>query len=154
MANGEASDWMLGERGIYAASVELGGEVPETKTWFIEDTDALKSLLVDNHKWLGATMGYLEAVIECEGFDTVITAQDAEDADVDVVAVTVFQCVNHGLKNSEPAVYRLSQSPRLPLDTNHTLQLVGTVDSLGVSSTSAQMEDLKNCDATTASCLF
>ena len=29
-ANGEASDWMLGELGIYAVSAELGGETAET----------------------------------------------------------------------------------------------------------------------------
>ena len=35
-ANGEASDWMLGELGIYAVSAELGGATPETQTFFIE----------------------------------------------------------------------------------------------------------------------
>ena len=35
-ANGEASDWMLGELGIYAVSAEIGGETPETSTFFIE----------------------------------------------------------------------------------------------------------------------
>ena len=52
-ANGEASDWMLGERGIYAISPEisiLGNKA--AKEWFIKDPEALREMLVKNYTWI------------------------------------------------------------------------------------------------------
>ena len=40
-ANGEASDWMLHERGIYALSPQLGMDDRATEHFFIKDTNAL-----------------------------------------------------------------------------------------------------------------
>lgn len=41
-ANGEASDWMLHELGIYAMSPELGLQIKQAENFFIGDPDALK----------------------------------------------------------------------------------------------------------------
>ena len=88
-ANGESSDWMLGELGIYAVSVELGGETQASRTWFIEDKEVLKDVLKNNERWMTNTMLYLEPVIECTGTDTVVTGQAAEN-EGDVVALTAY----------------------------------------------------------------
>ena len=51
-ANGEASDWMLAELGIYALSVELGGGKRASQSFFIEDSDDLLELLIENDSWI------------------------------------------------------------------------------------------------------
>ena len=52
-ANGEASDWMLGEKGIYAISPEISIEGnPASKEFFIKDPEALKETLVKNYSWI------------------------------------------------------------------------------------------------------
>ena len=52
-ANGEASDWMLGERGIFAISPELGivGN-PAADPFFVMDHEALKEILLKNYPWI------------------------------------------------------------------------------------------------------
>lgn len=55
-ANGEASDWMLGELGIYAVSVELGGLTKSTRSFFIEKASDLKEILLENSPWISKTM--------------------------------------------------------------------------------------------------
>ena len=54
-ANGEASDWMLHERGIYALSPELGIKSRATEHFFIKDEDALFDLLRYNYDWIEYT---------------------------------------------------------------------------------------------------
>ena len=55
-ANGEASDWMLAELGIYAVSVELGGNTVENSAFFIEKGSALRGLMLENTPWIAQTM--------------------------------------------------------------------------------------------------
>ena len=55
-ANGEASDWMLGERGVYAISPELGTTSHSSETFFIKSEHALKKVLVENYDWLEKLM--------------------------------------------------------------------------------------------------
>ena len=43
-ANGEASDWMLHEKGIYAMSTELGINDKRSDTFFISNKEVLKDL--------------------------------------------------------------------------------------------------------------
>ena len=44
-ANGEASDWMLANRGIYAMSPELSTDNPLTSDFFITDPELVKQVL-------------------------------------------------------------------------------------------------------------
>lgn len=56
-ANGEASDWMLHELGIYALSPEIGhNETKKAKTFFIYDQSALQDLLIKNYEWIKYTI--------------------------------------------------------------------------------------------------
>jgi len=43
--NGEASDWMLGSRGIYAMSPELSTVNPKTMEHFMESAEAVTEVL-------------------------------------------------------------------------------------------------------------
>ena len=51
-ANGEASDWMLGELGIYALTIELGGARDELNAFVIEKVEDLKELLLSTEPWV------------------------------------------------------------------------------------------------------
>ena len=55
-ANGEASDWMLGNRGIYAMSPELGTADKNSEEFFIQDRGKLKQVVSDNYPWIKYTM--------------------------------------------------------------------------------------------------
>ena len=55
-ANGEASDWMLGSRGIYAMSPELGTSDPDSESFFIESKETLKTVISENFKWIRYTI--------------------------------------------------------------------------------------------------
>ena len=55
-ANGEASDWMLGKRGIYAMSPELGTSDKASETFFIETRDTVKKVVSENYPWIKYTM--------------------------------------------------------------------------------------------------
>ncbi len=55
-ANGSASDWMLGVRGIYAMTPELGTSDPATESFFNYSADTLKSILTENYPWIKSTM--------------------------------------------------------------------------------------------------
>jgi hypothetical protein len=50
-ANGEASDYMLAEAGIYALSAELGTSEKKSDTFFITSHTVLESVLSENYKW-------------------------------------------------------------------------------------------------------
>jgi hypothetical protein len=51
-ANGEASDWMLEERGIYAMSPELGTHDEASKTFFIKEWSTLSKVVTQNYNWI------------------------------------------------------------------------------------------------------
>lgn len=51
-ANGEASDYMLAERGIFAVSPELGTSDNKTMSFFIKDQQALVNLVQKNYQWI------------------------------------------------------------------------------------------------------
>lgn len=55
-ANGEASDWMLAEHGIYSMGIEMGTSDNRTNVFFIEDEAVLQSLLEQNHPWIFYSM--------------------------------------------------------------------------------------------------
>ena len=55
-ANGEASDWMLGEWGILAMSPELGTSDKRTEQFFIKDPSVLKETVSKNYPWIKFTM--------------------------------------------------------------------------------------------------
>jgi len=55
-ANGEASDWMLAHRGIYAMSPELSITEPATETFFMEDAELVKRVLRDHYPWVKYTI--------------------------------------------------------------------------------------------------
>ena len=58
-ANGEASDFMLANYGIYAVSHELGTSDHRTNTFFINETDVLLDLVKQNYKWVIFTITQL-----------------------------------------------------------------------------------------------
>jgi len=55
-ANGEASDWMLGNLGIFAMSPELGSNKQQSEDFFIQDPDALFDVLQSNYDWIRFTI--------------------------------------------------------------------------------------------------
>ena len=65
-ANGEASDWMLGVRGIYAISPEIGTWDPNTDWFFIDSSILLKDVLDTNFGWIEAIMTRFFPRIELE----------------------------------------------------------------------------------------
>ena len=81
-ANGEASDWMLHELGIFAMSPELGNNNKLTNDFFVYDKGALVELLDDNYGWIEYTIKLLFEKVRCyavvsEAFEGV--AKDVED---------------------------------------------------------------------------
>ena len=65
-ANGEASDWMLHERGIYAMSPELGIDSRYAETFFINNKQTLQDLIVQNSAWIEHTIKLLFEKIKCK----------------------------------------------------------------------------------------
>ena len=59
-ANGEASDWMLYEHGVYAMSPELGSSNSASDVFFIKDANVLKQLLEQNFVWIEYTVAKLQ----------------------------------------------------------------------------------------------
>ena len=55
-ANGDATDWMLAARGIYAFSPELGTSDRGTNYFFIYLPETMKSVLQENYPWIRYTM--------------------------------------------------------------------------------------------------
>ena len=55
-ANGEASDWMLAVRGIYAFSPELGTKDLSTEGFFVYSSDTVKLIVRENYPWIRYTM--------------------------------------------------------------------------------------------------
>ena len=51
-ANGEASDWMLGDRGIIAMSPELGTKDKSAQHFFIRTPKAVQNVVFENLKWV------------------------------------------------------------------------------------------------------
>ena len=51
-ANGEASDWMLAERGIIAMSPELGIADKRSNQFFVKDPKIVKKIIFTNLKWI------------------------------------------------------------------------------------------------------
>lgn len=58
-ANGEASDWMLAELGIFAVSVELGGRTAAEHNFFIEEAHALRNTVIENDRWIQGMLLFL-----------------------------------------------------------------------------------------------
>jgi len=55
-ANGEASDWMLGKRHIYAISPELGIEDKKSEEFWIKSAEVLEEVLKQNFSWVEAIL--------------------------------------------------------------------------------------------------
>eukprot|EP00353_Schmidingerella_taraikaensis_P019025 CAMPEP_0185621200 /NCGR_PEP_ID=MMETSP0436-20130131/56495_1 /TAXON_ID=626734 ORGANISM="Favella taraikaensis, Strain Fe Narragansett Bay" /NCGR_SAMPLE_ID=MMETSP0436 /ASSEMBLY_ACC=CAM_ASM_000390 /LENGTH=70 /DNA_ID=CAMNT_0028262221 /DNA_START=482 /DNA_END=694 /DNA_ORIENTATION=- len=64
-ANGEASDWMLHELGIFALSPELGISNKSAETFFIRDQFTLAQTITTNFKWIESAMKLLFESVEC-----------------------------------------------------------------------------------------
>ena len=54
--NGEASDWMLAHRGIFAMSPELSTVNPETMDFFMETDEAVREVLQTHYPWVRHTI--------------------------------------------------------------------------------------------------
>ena len=59
-ANGEAADWMLGVRGIYAMSPELGTSFKGTEEFFPYYPETVVEILSKNYPYIKYTMLYLQ----------------------------------------------------------------------------------------------
>lgn len=60
-ANGEASDWFLGQHHIVAVSPELGLKEKDSETFFISDPKLLKKILVQNNEWVFKVLRKMES---------------------------------------------------------------------------------------------
>ena len=74
-ANGEASDWMLHERGIYAVSPELGLNGHAYESFFIKTSKALEAVVAGNSHWVNYTMRLLVERVVCELKNSVVTGE-------------------------------------------------------------------------------
>lgn len=55
-ANGEASDYMLEELGVYSMSPELGTDDKSSQTFFIKNWETLNSVVTQNYVWIKNTV--------------------------------------------------------------------------------------------------
>lgn len=67
-ANGEASDYFLGHKGIYSLSPELGTASTDTYTFFITKEPALIEVVQTNYHWILFTIKHLFSQIEIKPF--------------------------------------------------------------------------------------
>lgn len=58
-ANGEASDWFLGELGVISMSPELGIDSNLANTFFITSKEVLLDVLEQNYDWFWFTVLHL-----------------------------------------------------------------------------------------------
>ena len=93
-ANGEASDWMLGQLGIYAVSVELGGSKASEQSFFISNAATLRDLVIQNDRWIHQMLHYLQPDFSCEleAPSRVISQNPADPATVKTL--TAYICEN------------------------------------------------------------
>ena len=99
-ANGEASDWMLNELGIYAMSPELGLSSAgiHANKFFISFADTLKSVVTQNLSWIRHAMRFLVESVECEHVGSrVIDVTQTKSGKLLSTVKSVISCHNHGL---------------------------------------------------------
>jgi len=51
-ANGEASDWMLSEHGVYAMSPEIGSSNSNSDVFFISKAENIRITMEQNFVWI------------------------------------------------------------------------------------------------------
>ncbi len=51
-ANGEASDWMLSEHGVYAMSPEIGSSNHNSDVFFISKAENIRITMEQNFVWI------------------------------------------------------------------------------------------------------
>ena len=93
-ANGEASDWMLGELGIYAVSVELGGSKASEQSFFISNPVALRDLVILNDRWIHQMLLYLQPDFSCELEAPSSVISRNPDDPATVKTLTAYTCEN------------------------------------------------------------
>ena len=109
-ANGEASDWMLHELGIFAMSPELGWQGRGTEDFFISNPEDLKDLLHHNSFWIENTMKLLFEKIECEEkYSQIVSEEKGDDLKTYTVVETEMVCHNRGLLNSPKSLFSLEK---------------------------------------------
>ena len=84
---------MLAELGIYALSIELGSSQDKFNTFFIEEEDDLKTLLLETEPWIRQIMTFLDEKTFCY-FMSSSVVDEAVETDGKVKAVISFVCAN------------------------------------------------------------
>ena len=117
-ANGEASDWMLHELGIYALSPELGILNQLVETFFITNKVALEDLLIENYDWIKEAMRLLFEKVECKHTYSEVSKIyiDAQTKKEFSEVQSDFSCTNFGLKDSKQGRLLLYKNPTYPLE--------------------------------------
>ena len=98
---------MLGELGIFAVSVELGGSKRSEQNFFISDADALRDLVIQNDRWIYQMLFYLQPDFECitEGPSSIISDNPEDPATVKTL--TAYICENKAFVSTVPTDYIL-----------------------------------------------
>ena len=101
-ANGEASDWMLGELGIISFSPELGVKDRRSETFFIKEPMILKSVMIENERWIFNTFRLLQSHIDIKVMNATYRLDQNGDLIQDPSSATVDAIVrvkNGGLRS-------------------------------------------------------
>jgi len=123
-ANGEASDWMLHELGIFALSPELGIDAKKANHFFIEDKETLQILIMSNYAWIENTIKLLFDKVVCEHSKS-LGEQLTETSGREYVNIrSSIVCRNRGIMTSPAGklIVRKSQT----FQTELVKALVGT----------------------------
>jgi len=141
--NGDASDYMLGEHGIWAISPFIGSTNVYTKTWFIHSASVLCDMLASNREWLYyyisralplLEFSLLEASRDTDKWNFVLSAVNSGWTDVSSAAIT-FVFNSEIFENFE---LTLNSEPVTPSCDRDSCTYVlnspkGSYQSLGVS---------------------
>lgn len=85
-ANGEASDWMLHEHGILAASPELGTSNINSQDFFIQEPQVIKEVVEENYRWLFNSMKKLDSQLYIDKtYCNLLDSQDKKGIKVKVM---------------------------------------------------------------------
>ena len=98
---------MLGELGIFAASIELGGSKSAEQKFFISNANVLRDLVIQNDRWIYQMLLYLQPDFECitEGPSSIIS--DNPDDPTTVKTLTAYICENRAFVSTIPTDYVL-----------------------------------------------
>lgn len=146
-ANGEVSDWMLAELGIFAVSVRLGRKGITETEFYISDAEDLRDTVVVNNEWIQGMLRYLKPDFSCVSEGPPLVINDNPEDPATVKILTAFICENRSLVSSLASDYVFKMSEEaIGQDTRSILFILAGDDS----KTDLDFE----CDESVGTCPF